>query len=152
MEDHQEEGWHDHGVPALGFSTTWGGGFKMSQKRCLVIHQRHLAWSFCWEMPWVHCSASALDGHGWIRPQEEADEQETSCRSIYCWVSQQIKKKKKKVDAKVDAKIVVVCFQRRLRKHLFGVSELKVSVINWFLNILWGECILEQLDWPATAA
>lgn len=24
MEDHQEEGWHDHGVPALGFSTTWG--------------------------------------------------------------------------------------------------------------------------------
>lgn len=47
-----------------------------------------------------------------------------------------LKKKKKKVDAKVDAKIVVVCFQRRLRKHLFGVSELKVSVINWFLNIL----------------
>lgn len=24
MEDHQEVGWHDNGVPCLGFSTTWG--------------------------------------------------------------------------------------------------------------------------------
>lgn len=102
-----------------------GGGFKMSQKRCLVIHQRHLAWSFCWEMPWVHCSASALDGHGWIRPQEEADEQETSCRSIYCWVSQQIKKKKKKSRCKSRCKNSSGMLSEKTQKTLIWSQWIK---------------------------